>query len=86
MMFRPLAMLARRIRTTIQDVFITIGGYIVEPFRTVRRRFVAISNALDIGVEDLQVLVRLVIYAVLATGLVSWGAAMYLLVRLIVGV
>ena len=68
----------------VRDRLICIGGYIVEPIRSVRRGVGLALSGLDS--DDLEAVTGVLIYLTLATVIVAWASSMYLLVRLITGV
>ena len=70
--------------TAIRDRLIALGGYVVEPVRSVRR--VLVLAAADLDLDDLKAVTAVVIYLVLATIVVVWAASMYILVRAMTGV
>lgn len=70
--------------TAIRDRLIRIGGYVVEPVRSVRRAAAFVVSGLD--ADDLQAVLAVVIYLALGTVIVAWAASMVVVVRWIVGV
>lgn len=69
------------LRYRVHDLLISIGGYAVEPIRSVRR-----SIALVLDSDDFQAVADVAVYMTLATAIVIWASSMYLLVRAITGV
>ncbi len=70
--------------TWLHDRLVYVGGYVVEPLRSVRRGIALALSGLD--ADDLQATTAVVVYLTLATLVVVWASAMYLLVRAITGV
>ena len=70
----------------VGDFLIRIGGYVVEPLRSMRRVAARTAVASGLDVDDLQAVVAVAIHLVLGTVIVAWAAAMFVLVRWIVGV
>ncbi len=70
--------------TAIRDRLIRLGGYVVEPVRSMRR--LVVLAAADLDKTDLDAVTGIVIYFVLATAIVIWAASMYVLVRAMTGV
>ncbi len=68
----------------LRDRLIVIGGYVVEPLRSVWRT-TALMGA-DLDLDDFKATVAVVIYFALGTAVVAWAASMAVLVRWIVGV
>ncbi len=71
-------------RMWIRDRLVRIGGYVVEPLRSVRRTVALLVSTLDL--DDLKAVVAVGIYFTLGTAVVAWAASMVVLVRWITGV
>ena len=70
----------------VGEFLIRIGGYIVEPLRSVRRAVARTAATSGLDVSDLKAVVAVAIYLTLGTLVVVWAASMFVLVRWIVGV
>ena len=70
----------------VGDFLIRIGGYVVEPLRSIRRALAHAVSGLGLDKDDLQAVVAVLIYLTLGTLVVVWAASMFVLVRWIVGV
>ena len=68
----------------VGDRLIALGGYVVEPLRSVRRLVRLALSGLD--ADDLQAVLAVGIYLVFGTLVVTWAALMFVFVRWIVGV
>ena len=82
------------IRLRLRDCLIVIGGYVVEPIRSVRARlrlllepvrYVVVLAITDLDAGDLRATVAVGIYLVLATVVVVWATSMFVLVRWMLG-
>ena len=70
----------------VGEFLIRIGGYIVEPVRSIRRAVVRTAAISGLDVSDLKAVVVVAIYLTLGTLVVVWAASMFVLVRWIIGV
>ncbi len=69
----------------VGDWLIRIGGYVVEPVRSMRRAVARAASSSGLDAGDLQAVVAVGIYLTLGTVVVAWAASMFILVRWIVG-
>ena len=70
----------------VGEFLIRIGGYVVEPLRSIRRAASRTAAASGLDTTDLQAVVAVGVYLTLGTLVVAWAASMFVLVRWIVGV